>query len=110
MKVKFMNKSRWDHPGDFPTFKMGTHLQLENEEDINFIGWYACEITGFNTYVPKIFVKEGKLTRDYNPTELIPEIGDILEVKEIVYAWLIVKNEKGIIGWVPAECVVSINE
>lgn len=109
MKIKVMRPSRWEHPGEFPTFEKGTPVSLAKEEDAEFLGWYACEISGYQSYVPKVFVSEGKLTRDYNPTELIQETGDILEVQEIVYAWILATNDQGKTGWIPAECVMSVS-
>ena len=109
MKVQVVRLGRWDFPGEFPTFKEGTSLMLAQEEDTEFLGWYACDIAEYKTYVPKAFVHNGKLTRDYNPTELIQEIGDILEVQEIVCAWLLATNDKGVTGWIPAACVMSVN-
>ena len=82
---------------------------MNGEEDNEFAHWYPCEIKGYQTYLPDTFMNEGKLTRDYNPTELTQEAGDILEVKEIVNAWLIATNEKGTTGWIPAEFVVSVS-
>ena len=109
MKVKVTRSYRWEHPGQFPTFEKGTPVTIAQEEDTDFSGWYACDIAGYKPFVPKLFVCDGKLTRDYNPTELIQEIGDILEVKEIINAWLFVTNVKGAAGWYPAECVTSVN-
>ena len=108
MKVKVIRPSRWDHPGNFPTFEKGTPVAMAKDEDNDFLGWHACEIQGHTPYIPKIYVCDGKLTRDYNPTELIQEVGDTLEVKEIVHAWLLATNDQGTTGWIPAECVVSI--
>jgi len=99
---------RWEHPGQFPTFEKGTAVTLDKNEDADFLGWYPCEIKGYKPYIPIEFVSNGKLTRDYNPTELIQELGDILEVKEIVHSWLLATNKANITGWIPAECVVSI--
>ena len=48
--------------------------------------------------------------RDYNPTELVAEDGDVLEVREIVYAWLIATNERDVTGWIPAESAVTVRE
>jgi len=110
MKVKVMRPSSWDFPGKFPTFEKGTPVTLASEEDTEFLGWYACDIAGYKPYVPKAFVRDGKLTRDYNPTELIQESGDILEVREITHAWLLATNDKGVTGWIPAECVVSVDD
>ena len=96
------------HPGEgaYPTFAKGTAVTLGGE-CTHFPHWYHCVIKGHETYVPESFVREGKLVRDYNPTELVAEAGDILKVREIVYAWLIATNENGITGWIPAESVVS---
>jgi len=106
MKVKVIQT----HPGEgkFPTFTKGTKVTMEIKDDTHFLHWHACEIEGYQTYIPEIFVENGVLTRDYNPSELVQEVGDILEVKEIIYAWLFAANEKGETGWIPAEAVVSI--
>ena len=109
MKVKVIRASRWEHPGEFPTFEKRTPVTLAKEEDAEFLGWYACNIAGYEPYVPKDFVSDGVLKRDYNPTELIQELGDVLEVQEIVYSWLFATNDKGVTGWIPAERVMSIN-
>ena len=106
MKVKVITKHLGE--GSFPCFQKGTTVNVK-EACAHFINWYACEINGYQTYVPGCFVKDGNLVRDYNPTELVQKEGDILEVKEIIYAWLVVKNDNGDTGWIPAENVVSIS-
>jgi len=106
MKVKIIKEHLGE--GQFPNFKKGTPVTMK-EECTHFLNWCACDIQGHQTYVPKTFVCNGKLTRNYNPTELIQESGDIVEVNEIVYAWLLATNNKGITGWVPAENVVSVD-
>jgi len=110
MKVKVVKKHpcEWEFQ-QFPTFEKGTKVTMAKEEDTDFLHWYACDIAGCQTFVPETFVCDGKLTRDYNPTELVQDVGDTLEVQEIVNAWLIATNEKGITGWIPAEVVVSEN-
>jgi len=107
MKVKVIAKHLGE--GTFPTFARGTDVKMGNKADSHFLHWYPCEIDGHETFVPECFVCDGKLTRDYNPTELVQEVGDILQVKEIVYAWLIATNESGVIGWIPAEAVTSVS-
>jgi len=104
MKVKVIAQHSGE--GTFPTFAKGTAVALGNE-CTHFLHWYPCAIDGHETYVPESFVREGKLIRDYNPTELVAEIGDIFEVQEIVYAWLMATNESGTSGWIPAESVLS---
>jgi len=108
MKIKVLRKSRWDFPGEFPCFHVGTNVSMAAEEDDDFIGWFSCQIDGYETFVPKIFVEDGKLIREYNPTELTQQPGDILRVVEIVGAWLLATNENGVTGWIPAECVISV--
>ena len=81
---------------------------MDKAADAHFLHWYACTIEDVQTYVPELFVEEGCLTRDYNPTELAQEVGDILELHEIVYAWLYATNAEGMTGWIPAEAVVSL--
>ncbi|MCL2857999.1 MAG: SH3 domain-containing protein [Oscillospiraceae bacterium] len=111
MKVKVMQgyPSKWPFPGNFPTFAKGTPVSLVEEEDADFAGWYASEIAGHEPYTPIAFVRDGKLIRDYNPTELTQQAGDILEVREIVHAWLLATNEQGVTGWITAEAVVSVD-
>ena len=109
MKIEVLRHSRWEHPSKFPTFAKGIPVTISEVEDKDFLGWYACEIDGHKTYVPKIFVCDGKLTKDYNPTELIQDIGDVLEVEEIIGAWLLATTDKEVTGWIPAECVKSVN-
>ena len=109
MKVKVIRANKWEHPGEFPDFEKGAAVKIAKEEDADFLGWYACDIAGYETFVPKSFVYNGVLAREYNPTELVQEVGDILEVREIINAWLFAKNENGVTGWIPAESVVSVD-
>jgi len=106
MKVKVIQTHSGE--GQFPTFPKGTKVIMTGEECTHFHHWYPCEIGGHKTYIPDIFVSDGVLTRDYNPTELIQDVGDIVEVKKIVYAWLLAANENETTGWIPAEAVVSV--
>jgi RimJ/RimL family protein N-acetyltransferase len=92
--------------GSFPTFAKGSAVTI-GEECTHFPHWYPCSIQDSETYVPESFVHAGELMRDYNPTELVAEVGDVLEVHEIVYAWLFAVNAKGVSGWIPAESVLS---
>jgi len=107
MKVRITEKHEGE--GTFPTFEKGTAVKLK-ERGTHYLNWYACDIKGHQTYVPDTFVIDGKLSRDYNPTELVQEAGDIVEVHEIIYSWLIATNQNGVTGWVPAEKTVSVEE
>ena len=93
--------------GQFPTFTTGVDVKM-GEGCTHFLNWSACKIEGHATYIPDIFVANGKLVRDYNPTELICEVGELIEVKEIFYAWFIAEKADGAIGWIPAEVCISI--
>jgi len=106
MKVKAVRQHLGE--GQFPAFLQGAKVALTGEGCSHFLGWFPCEIKGYNTYIPDTFFADGVLTRDYNPTELVVNVGDILEVREIVYTWLLATDENGIMGWIPAETVVSI--
>ena len=93
---------------EFATFPKGTIVQMEAKEDSEFKSWHPAVIDGHKTFVPISFVdNSGRLNRAYNPTELSVKAGDILELIEIVNAWLVVKNARGAVGWIPAEAVVS---
>jgi len=95
--------------GQFPTFPKSTPVNLIGEtSDDHFLHWWACDIDGHSTYVPEHYLHDGKLYRDYNPTELVQQTGDVLQVREIAFAWLYATNDKGVSGWIPAEVVVSL--
>jgi len=104
MKVRVMKTHLGE--GEFPVFAKGSFIEL-GEENSHFPGWLSCEIAGYATYVPDLFVSESTLNCDYNPTELVAEAGEVLEVKGIVYSWLLAVNAKDETGWIPAEAVVS---
>lgn len=104
MKVVVIDKH--DGEGRFPTFRAGEAVHNLQPCD-DYAHWMSCTIKGFETYVPDIFVNNGTLVREYNPTELIAQIDEKLEIEEIVYEWLYGKNEKRLYGWIPAEKVVS---
>jgi len=43
-----------------------------------------------------------------SPTEITAKAGEILQLAEVVNAWLIVTNGENVMGWIPAECVVNV--
>ena len=118
MKLKVIEKHNGN--GNFPLFKKGTPIidleinWLHENSSFAIWGcysdghWYSCKINDYNTYVPKIYVKNGKLNQDYNPTELIIKKGQTLTLIKIVFEWLYVKDEKGNEGWIPASKVITI--
>lgn len=107
MRVKIIKDlfMEWERI-EFPTFQKGTEVFLSKES--NHFNWYEAEISGKETYVPKHFVTENRLNRDYNPTELAGKIGDIIEVKEIHTRWLLANDGQGNTGWILSENVASV--
>ncbi len=93
--------------GVFPLFKRGCSVKIL--EDCNFyVNWKKCLINNIITYIPKHFIKAEVLLVDYNPTELICDVNDEIEVIDIVYGWIYGKiNDE--IGWVPCYKIFSNN-
>ena len=106
MKVAVIDQP--DGEGQFPTFHAGetVHNLQPCDESTH---WMSCKINGFDTYIPATFVHGAILARDYNPTELVADKGEILEIEAIAHEWLYGKNDKGVYGWIPAEKVLSIS-
>lgn len=99
-----------DGEGVFPLFKKGaavSDLKEDNEYPV-YPHWLSCVIDGYETYIPEIYVVDGILNQDYNPTELIVEKGQKLVLIDIVFSWLYVKDENNKEGWLPASKVISI--
>ena len=107
MMIKIVQNHKGE--GVFPNFSKGTPVKFtEQSEDEQSLHWFSCEIDGHKTYIPDCFVSNGRLNCEYNPTELICDSGEILEVLKIVYEWFVVKNSRGDVGWVPAEIAISV--
>lgn len=107
--MKAFITDRHDGEGTFPVFPAGTVVEnIEPNEEYDH--WLSCSINGMNTYVPDVFVKDDRLTREYNPTELVVDKGELVEVEEIVYEWLYAEKADGTRGWIPAEKVVSLKQ
>lgn len=97
-----------DHAGEgvFPEFPKGA--DVENIVPSEVPHWMACTIHNMETFVPDIYIADGKLTRDYNPTELVLAKGVIVELQKIVYEWLYVTAKNGDSGWLPASKALSL--
>ena len=106
--------------GEFPLFKKGSVVG-KLTADSNFSTsaeaiwgsnssphWFACMIDRYETFVPDIYVSDGVLLQDYNPTELKAEKGQKVTLKKIVYEWFFVEDENGCMGWLPANKVTSV--
>lgn len=97
-----------DGEGTFPLFPKGTAVN-----DINICDesshWLSCVIQGHETYVPDIYVVDGLLAQDYDPTELVVvEKEQVVTLIRIVFEWLYVKDGNGREGWLPVNKVISL--
>jgi len=93
----------------FPLFPKGTtvHDLAVDEEDDAFPHWLCCTIEGHEVFIPETFVTDGVLFRDYNPTELPAQKGEIVTLLEFVFEWAFVENDVGKTGWIPSRYLVS---
>lgn len=105
MKV-LVNKAHVSE-GKFPTFKSGTRVEI-TEKCKEFYVWYSCIIDTYKTYIHEDYFEDGKLSREYNPTELDASEGEILQVLELKNNWLYCKTESGTYGWIPGDNVKNI--
>lgn len=96
-----------DGEGAFPLFAKGT-LVGDLIPCKDYPHWFSCVLDGYRTYVPDIYLVDGALSRDYNPSELIVGKDQIVTLVCIVFEWLYVKDENGRDGWLPASKVISI--
>jgi hypothetical protein len=98
-----------DGEGDFPLFTKGTAVSdLKEGEDNEYPHWFPCVINGHETFIPDVYVTNGVLVQDYNPTELEVKKGQIVTLITIVFEWLYVKDGNGKTAWLPASKVISI--
>ena len=105
MKLLVMEKH--DGYGVFPLFPQGTAVSDYTVCD-EYPHWYSCVIDGYETFVADVYVVDGVLIKDYNPTELIVEKDQIVTLSDVVFEWLYVKDKSGQTGWLPASKVISI--
>lgn len=105
--MKLLVTDNHDGEGVFPLFVKGSRVQ-DVEPTQRYSHWLACKINGIQTYVPDSYLQNDILLKDYNPTELIATAGEEVELLEIDFEWLYVKNKQNQSGWLPAEKAVSI--
>ncbi len=79
-----------NHSGEgvFPTFSKLSKVEII-EECSFYLNWLKCRIDGLETYIPKNYINSSnELMYDYNPTELVCEEQDEVEVIKIVCGWI----------------------
>jgi hypothetical protein len=96
-----------DGEGTFPLFTKGAAVNDLKACDES-PHWLSCVINGHETFIPEIYVADGVLTQDYDPTELIVGKEQIVTLIGIVFEWLYVKDGNDKYGWLPASKVISI--
>jgi hypothetical protein len=118
--MKLLTIEQHNGCGVFPLFEKGTavdSIKPDAEYPIHAEAiwgegcaehWVSCAIEGHDTFIPKTFITDGVLNRNYNPTEPIVEKGQIITLLELVFEWLYVKDENGKVGWLAANKAVSI--
>ena len=95
----------------FPLFAKGTPVsELVEGADDEYSHWFPCVINGHETFVPDVFVVDGVLTCDYNPTEIEVEKGKAVTLVDLVFEWLYVRDENGNEGWLPASKAISFTK
>lgn len=84
--------------GKFPTFPKGTRV-VNLSPCANYPNWFSCEIVGMKTYVSADFLEGNVLNRDYNPTELMVQVGDSVELLEVHFNGLWFASTKKLAGY-----------
>jgi uncharacterized protein YgiM (DUF1202 family) len=80
---------------------------IVGREDNEFPGWKWCKASdGREGWIPVEFLsEEGKETtvlHDYSARELAVTPGEEVIIEDARHDWLLVRNEKGERGWIPA--------
>ncbi|MDQ0362345.1 SH3 domain-containing protein [Breznakia pachnodae] len=89
-----------DGEGQFPLFSKGAKVEnVKSCQQYEF--WSSCTIDGYDTYISNTYISDGILNRDYNPTELVLNKGDVVTILEVAFDWAYAEDEQGTKGWVP---------
>ena len=107
--MKLVVMQRHEGEGVFPLFRKGTAVRLLDTEEAVEGNWFPCDIQGHLTYIPPMFLTDGVLNRNYNPTEMVAEEGKTVDLMEVVFEWLCVRDRAGNQGWIPSGKVVSLS-
>jgi len=106
----------YDSPYPNPIyFRKGESVKIEKEfnDDPAWRDWIWCIASnGRQAWAPKQFLiinkSNGIFLRDYNARELNLEIGELLEISEIVNGFGWSRNTSGEYGWAPLNHLVEI--
>lgn len=102
------NGTEW---GIFPTYLKGT-LFTEINEDVEkeSIHWNPTKIGEDEFWTPDTFIKENKLTVDYNPTSLDVIAGECVTLLDVCFEWFYVRKQDGTLGWIPSKIATNSYE
>ena len=92
----------------------GQHVRFERRPT-EWKGWLWCTTeTGERGWVPEAWVKiDGDICialREYCSAELEVRVGQEVLGDIIESGWVQVRNDEGAVGWVPLECLESMEE
>lgn len=93
----------YDSPYTEPFFlKKGATVQVGCRDD-EWPGWVWCTTAaGESRWVPESYLDEnGRVTRDYESTELTVNVGEWVTAVHEESGWLWCTNQSGQQGWVP---------
>ena len=85
----------------------GENVSVGREDD-EFPGWKWCRaLSGLEGWIPAEFLSEASATEtavlwDYSSRELAVQTGEEVTVEDSHHEWLLVRNERGERGWIPA--------
>ena len=85
----------------------GENVTVGREDD-EFPGWKWCTASsGCEGWVPVELLadaaaKETAVLRDYSSRELAVQLGEEVTVEDARHEWLLVRNIRGELGWIPA--------
>ena len=102
LRVRKAHKASFDYS---VVFRKGDKVKI-GREDPEMPGWYWCEDKdGVWSWIPEEYLDrdgaKGRVTHDYDTTELTVKVGDILEYVTDVKFWTLCRAHDDREGWVP---------
>ncbi len=106
MRVSVIHQHRSNYP-DPVSFRRGDRL-VAGRRDTEYPGWIRVTAgDGREGWAPEQYLdldeSPALALEDYSARELDTEIGEQLDVLQVLNDWLLVENARGVRGWVPAQ-------
>jgi uncharacterized protein YgiM (DUF1202 family) len=104
-RIKLEHKVEYPNPIQVAA---GERVSVGREDD-EFPGWMWCQASdGRQGWIPvELLFQQGAtaaVLQDYSAQELAVRPGDEVEVVDSRREWILVRNESGKQGWIPASC------